>query len=100
MLKENINFIVKGYDILKTIQNKLVEIKSLGLCNSTCINYNKENNISNHKDINYNKNNLDSIEINQNLQNNLFFKPNSVYAKIFSNMNFSFAIEFSIGNFM
>ena len=28
MFKDNINFVVKGYQILKTIQNKLVEIKS------------------------------------------------------------------------
>lgn len=102
MLKENINFIVKGYDILKTIQNKLVEIKSYQLCISSCINNNnnQEDNFSIQKDNHNNKINLDSNENNHNPQNNFYFNPKGVYAKIFSNMNFSFAIEFYMENFM
>jgi len=105
MLKENINFIVKGYDILKTIQNKLVEIKSQKLCNefSKCVviqdpNSYEKNELNSPNAYNTNKNKVESTINNQN--SNGLYNPKAVYAKIFSNMNFSFAIEFSMENFM
>ncbi len=73
MFKDNINFIVKGYEILKTIQNKLIDIKS------------KRIKITN-------LNNLNNNEINE-------FNNNQILAKIFSNMNFSISIEFSLENY-
>lgn len=101
MLKENINFIVKGYDILKTIQNKLVEIKSQKLCNNYSnseTNYHSNSIEENEfKTSNTNSNKNESTN-NQNV--NGLYNPKAVYAKIFSNMNFSFAIEFSMENFM
>lgn len=96
MLKENINFIVKGYDILKTIQNKLVEIKSQKLCNNNCINcnINESNNFGDKNENSFKNTNINTNDISN------FYNPKAVYAKIFSNMNFSFAIEFSMENFM
>jgi len=70
MFKDNINFIVKGFEILKTIQNKLIEIKSQRI--KMINNINKE-----------------IYDINS----------DQILAKIFSNMNFSIAIEFSLENF-
>ncbi len=98
MLKENINFIVKGYDILKTIQNKLVEIKSQKLNindnnNQLFIKQRNENTFQkNHENTNENSNN--------NININSLYNPKAVYAKIFSNMNFSYAIEFSMEKFL
>lgn len=101
MLKENINFIVKGYDILKTIQNKLVEIKSQKLCKNNSFNENKNecdlvvNNENN--ELNISNKNCHKIDW---ISNTSLFNQKTVYAKIFSNMNFSFAIEFSMENFL
>lgn len=116
MLKENINFIIKGYDILKTIQNKLVEIKSQRLCNNNCINGVSTVNITNVVNIIEHNNITDSNGNNNKNNGNASSKPSEcisnnaccinninnkgIFAKIFSNMNFSFAIEFSMGNFM
>jgi hypothetical protein len=101
MFKENINFIIKGYEIIKTIQNKLVEIKSQRLCNNNCINaINKNNNVNNDENLLTNNIN-ESMKINKCSINTTccnYYK--NINAKIFSNMNFSLAIEFSMENFM
>lgn len=101
MLKENINFIVKGYDILKTIQNKLVEIKSQKLCNNFSAGEKKQDlSLTKNNENNDFKDNFNQSECPINKNANAFYNPKAVYAKIFSNMNFSFAIEFSMENFM
>jgi len=107
MLKDNINFTVKGYDMLKTIQNKLVELKSQKLCNNFSFsnNENKEDLCSTTNDENSSRRSCNKCfnQLEYSIVPNadkILYNPKAVYAKIFSNMNFSFAIEFSMENFL
>ena len=105
MLKENINFLIKGYDVLKSIQNKLVEIKSEKLCNNNFtkdIDNTHKNNTLFIKEV-IKSNNINKLDNTSNFENSIStnnsYNNKNIIAKIFSNMNFFFAIEFSLESF-